>query len=113
MNYIFRTKAAMKEHNKKNWWIDRDIISEKRITADSVEKALEIYRERVKEENYVDISKNAIKNKSPMFVDTTDGAKQVGYVITAKADFENNEYKWSQQYIDLWIDILTIIETSF
>jgi len=47
MNYIFRTQATMKEYNNKKWWIDSGIISEKRINADSVEKALEIYRARV------------------------------------------------------------------
>lgn len=55
-----------------------------RINADSVENALEIYRERVEEKHFINISKNAIKNKSEMFVDTDNGAKQVGYVITVK-----------------------------
>lgn len=45
-----------------------------RINADSVENALEIYRERVEEMHYISISKNAIKNKSEMFVDTDNGA---------------------------------------
>ena len=48
-----------------------------RINADSVENALEIYRERVEEKHFINISKNAIKNKSEMFVDTDNGAKQV------------------------------------
>lgn len=47
MNYIFKTTATMKEYNNKKWWIDGDIISDMRINADSVENALEIYRERV------------------------------------------------------------------
>ena len=114
MNYIFRTQATMKEYNNKKWWIDSGIISEKRINADSVEKALEIYRERVADENYIDISRNAIKNKSEMFVDTPDGVKQVGYVITGKTEFEDRDnYKWSQQYIDLWVTILTVVDTVF
>lgn len=49
MNYIFKTTATMKEYNNKKWWIDGDIISDMRINADSVENALEIYRERVEE----------------------------------------------------------------
>ncbi len=114
MNYIFRTQATMKEYNNKKWWVDSDIISEKRINADSVKKALEIYRERVADENYIDISRNAIKNKSEMFVDTPCGVKQVGYVITGKTEFEDrNNYKWSQQYIDLWITVLTVVDTVF
>ena len=49
MNYIFKTTATMKEYNNKKWYIDGGIVSDMRIDADSVENALEIYRERVKE----------------------------------------------------------------
>ena len=61
MNYIFKTTATMKEYNNKKWYIDGGIVSDMRIEANSVENALEIYRERVKEKHYIDISKNAIK----------------------------------------------------
>lgn len=75
MNYIFKTTATMKEYNNKKWYIDGDIVSDMRINADSVENALEIYRERVEEKHYINISKNAIKNKSEMFVDLLNGAQ--------------------------------------
>ena len=115
MNYILRTQATMKEYNNKKWYIDSDIISEKRISADSVENALEIYREQVEEEHYISISKNAIKNKSEMLVDMPDGeAKQVGYVITGKTEFDKGDYTgYSTQYIDLWVTILTVVDTVF
>lgn len=49
-----------------------------------------------------------------MFVDTSDGTKQVGYVITGKSDFEDRDnYRWSTQYIDLWVKVLTVIDTEF
>ena len=49
-----------------------------------------------------------------MFVDTSDGTKQVGYVITGKSDFEDRDnYRWSTQYIDLWVTILTVVDTEF
>lgn len=51
MNYIFKTTATMKEYNNKKWYIDGGIVSDMRINADSVENALEIYRERVEEQN--------------------------------------------------------------
>ena len=73
MNYIFKTTATMKEYNNKKWYIDGGIVSDMRINADSVENALEIYRERVEEKYYINISKNAIKNKSEMFADLSDG----------------------------------------
>ena len=61
MNYIFKTTATMKEYNNKKWYIDGGIVSDMRINADSVENALEIYRERVEEKHCIIISKNAIK----------------------------------------------------
>ena len=115
MNYMFRTQATMKEYNDKKWYIDSDIVSPKRISADSVENALEIYREQVEEEHYIRISSNAIKNKSEMFIDMPDGdAKQVGYVITGKTEFDKGDYTgYSTQYIDLWVTILTVVDTVF
>ena len=115
MNYIFETTATMKEYNNKKWYIDGGIVSDMRINADSVENALEIYREQVEEKHYINISKNAIKNKSEMFVDLSDGSvKQVGYVITGKTEFDRGDYSgYSTQYIDLWITILTVVDTVF
>lgn len=115
MNYIFKTTATMKEYNNKKWYIDGGIVSDMRINADSVENALEIYRERVKEKHYISISKNAIKNKSEMFADLSDGSvKQVGYVITGKTEFDRGDYSgYSTQYIDLWITVLTVVDTVF
>lgn len=91
-NYIFKTTATMKPHNNKKWWIDSGIVREIHITAE-----------------------NAIKNKSEMYIDTATGeSKQVGYVITGKTDFEDRDnYKWSTQYIDLWVTILTVTDTEF
>lgn len=114
MDYIFKTRTTMKEYNNENWWIASDIISEKRITADSMEKALGIYRARVIDEHYIDISRNAIKNKAEMFADTPDGIKQVGYVITGKTEFDKGNHSGcSTQYIDLWVTILTVVNTEF
>ena len=115
MNYIFKTTATMKEYNNKKWYIDGGIVSDMRINADSVENALEIYRERVEEKHYISISQNAIKNKSEMFVDLSDGnVKQVGYVITGKTEFDRGDYSgYSTQYINLWVTILTVVDTVF
>lgn len=115
MNYIFKTTATMKEYNNKKWYIDGGIVSDMRIDADSVENALEIYRERVEEKYCIIISKNAIKNKSEMFVVlSNEGVKQVGYVITGKTEFDKGDYSgYSTQYIDLWITILIVVDTVF
>ena len=115
MNYIFKTTATMKEYNNKKWYIDGDIVSDMRINADSVENALKIYQERVEEKHGISISRNALKNKSDMFIDTPDGdIKQVGYVITGKTEFDKGDYTgYSTQYIDLWVTIITVVDTVF
>ena len=113
-NYIFKTTTTMKEYNNKKWWIDPDSIREMRIQAKNIEDALLKYKYMVFFDARIDISDNALKTKEPMYVDTQDGVKQVGYVITGKTYFENiDNYKWSQQYIDLWVTILTVVDTNF
>lgn len=112
--YIFKTAATMKPHNNKNWWIDRDIIPEKRIAADNVNQALAVFAELVEDNHYISISKTALKNKAEMYRDTVSGeAVQVGYVITGKTEFQRDTGAWSTQYIDLWVEILTISPTQF
>ena len=62
------------------------------------------------DKDYITISDTALKRKSPMCVDTAEGSKQVGYVITGQADFDNNGRGWVKQYIDLWV---TITQSAF
>lgn len=111
-NYIFRTVTTMKPYNNKKWWIDSGIVTEKRIEAETVTDALEQWRELVQDRHYINISDNAIKSKSEMYKDTDAGAVQVGYVITGKTEFENG-CKWVEQYIDLWVTVLTVVNTEF
>lgn len=114
-NFIFKTTATMKEYNNKKWWIDSDIIKEIRISAENINESLNQYREFVNDKFYIEISRNALKTKSAMYVDTKDGEpKQVGYVITGKTEFEDsNRRAWSTQYIDLWVTVLTVVDTDF
>lgn len=115
MNYIIKTKVTMKDYNCAKWSIDSGIVPEMRINADTVGRALSVYRERVNGHGIVSVSDNAIKNKTGMFVDMPDGSvKQVGYVITGKAEFDKGDYSGcSTQYIDLWVTILTVVDTAF
>lgn len=108
--YLFKTTATMKEYNNKKWWIDSGIIREITINAENIEKAIEQYREKVIERDYINISKNALKNKSPMYIDSTNGEPiQCGYVITASTEFDNDRRGWIKQYIDLWVTINIIV----
>ena len=112
--YIFKTNATMKDYNRQKWWIDGNIITEKHIQAENMTEALKTYQKAVKDKHCISISDNALKHKEPMYIDTEDGSKQVGFVITAKTDFQDDRSgKWTAQYIDLWVDILTVIDTEF
>lgn len=109
MTYIFETVVTMKEYNNKKWWIDSDIVTRKTIEADTIDAAIEQFRKLVKKEHYIFISDNAIKNKSPMYIDK----KQTGFVITGKSDFQTESGRWVSNYIDLWVCILTVVDTKF
>lgn len=112
--YIFKTTTTMKPYNNKKWWITDDLISEICIQANNVKEAIEMYRNTVEEKFYVSISDNAIKTKQPMYVDTTEGnTKQVGYVITGKTSFDDSYGRWVDQYIDIWVKIITVVDTEF
>lgn len=43
----------------------------------------------------------------------TGDAVQVGFVITGKTEFQRDNGEWVTQFIDLWVEILTITETKF
>ena len=113
MKFQFKTSTQMKPYNNKKWWIDSGIIREITIEAETIQKALEQYREAVHDKYYIDISDNAIKTKSPMYRDTKTGDPvQVGFVITASTDFDNDRRGWVKQFIDLWVDV-NIISNPF
>lgn len=104
MTFIFKTETTMKPYNGRKWWICSDCVSEVRIEAENITDALEQYREHADKAG-IEISKTAIKNRQKMY---RDGQGQIGYVITGKTIF-NNDYKgWVEQYIELWIEILTV-----
>ena len=113
--YRFETSATMKPHNCRKWWIDRDIVRPVKVEADNIETALQLWRERVQERDYIEISNNAIKTRTPMYIDhETAGAVQVGYVITGKMDFDKGDYTgYTSQYIDLWVNIQIVTIPAF
>lgn len=48
-----------------------------------------------------------------MYVDTKGGEKQIGFVITGRADFETESFRYVKQYVDLWVEIITVTDTEF
>lgn len=111
--YIFKTNATMKEYNRGKWWIDNDIIKEARIKAENITEALKLYVKHAAN-SYITITKNGLKNKSAMYIDTSAGAVQVGFVITGSTEFEKENYSgWTKQYIDLWVEVLEVTTPDF
>lgn len=104
--YVFETVATMKEYNYKKYWIDSDIVKRIAFTGENLKEAIEKYIDRVNEAGIVTISKNAMKNKSPMYIDVDGEAVQKGYVITAKTYIADRSENIScYQYCELWVEI--------
>lgn len=109
MLYRFETTATMKEYNRAKWWIDSGIVRPVEVEADDLKTALKEWQQAVIDRDYIEISNNAIRNKTPMYIDTADGPKQTGFVITGKTEFDRGDYNgFSTQYIDLWVSVRRI-----
>ena len=111
--YMFRTTATMKEYNSRQWYITPDFIRTKYIDAENMTEALSEYAWNVSSKDYIDISKTALRNKRPMYIDMPEGPRQVGYVITGKTEMQREDGTWSAQYIDLWISVDIITPADF
>lgn len=114
--YMFRTTATMKPYNSRQWYIDSRIIPTKYIEADNLREALSAYAEEASRRHYITISANALRTKSPMYIDGKTGheaPRQVGYVITGKTEMQREDGTWSTQYIDLWINVDIITPADF
>ena len=113
MKYFVRTQTTVKERDRGKGGMDNDLICPKAIEADGLPQLLEIYRQEVSD--VVDISDNALKNKSAMYVDLPNGEyKQVGYVITGKMYFEDRDINYSKEhYINVWIHIDELRDVDF
>ena len=112
--YMFRTTATMKPYNAKQWWIASDIIRTKYIEAENTREALKAYAEEVTKKDYITISANALRRKSPMYRDRPNGQpEQVGYVITGKTDFQRDNGSLTTQFIDLWVSVDKLESVDF
>lgn len=101
MRYFFKTYTTVKEHYNNSFWIDNRIIKDIAVESESLQKAIERYKEIVEKESYIFISKNAIKKKENIYRDNLKGeSQQVGYILTGKTEIENK-----MVYLDLWIEI--------
>ena len=104
MRFCLKTKTTMKPYANKKWWIDSGIVRPVYVDADSLDDALEIYRQNVRDFFGIEISEDAMQSKEAMYsnVHVTGESLQVGYVITGKKLFGDDE-GWTTQFVDLWV----------
>lgn len=108
--FIFKTTTTVK--NPK-YWILSDIISEFKIDTNDLTTAIEEFRNFAEKQD-ISITNNAIKCKSPMYIDTLNGTKQVGYTFNASTDiYDDDTQRFTKQRLALWVEILTVIPTVF
>ena len=108
MKFLFDVSTTMKVYNNKRYWIDKNIIPNMRIEASSISDAYEEFMNRVNNKTAVHISQNALRNPEPMYIDTQYGPIQVGVVFTGSTVLDD-----TKQYIDIWVEVLTIVDTEF
>lgn len=113
--YRLETTTTMKPYNNEKGYIDPQMVRPIEVQADSVTEALNLWRNIVQERDYIEISRNAMRTKSPMHQGYKDGrTEQVGYVITGKADFDKGDYTgYCSQYIELWVHIIVVTIPNF
>lgn len=113
--YRFETTTTMKPYNNEKWYIDAHMVRPIEVQADSVTEALNLWRNIVQERDYIEISRNAMRTKNPMYSEYKDKRpKQTGYVITGKTEFDKGDYTgYCSQYIDLWVRITIVITPNF
>lgn len=109
MRYLMKTRTRVKPADSGKWWIDSDYIKDKIIVADSPKEALDRYAEEENNDFRVSISKNAIAKREPMYINTVDGIKRVGWIVTGKTLFDKGDYSgYVDKYIDLCIEIVAL-----
>lgn len=102
--YLVTAKATMKDYYKGDFWIDENIVGSTRIEAGSTSEAFDLFIDKTREIGIVDISKNALKNKRPVYIDIM-GNVQIGWCITGSVLFENEYSKAKRKFVDLWVEI--------
>lgn len=108
MKYLFATMPIVTDEN---YYINENYIPDKYFSADTLADALNEYVKFVSDYD-ITITKNGLKHKSDMYIDTADGDKQSGYVIAART-FLDNGTKWVRKNLELWVDIKGIVDIEF
>lgn len=113
MKFIFKTSLRLKPNDWNKWWID-DYVKDITITSENLKSALEKYRTYLADKNYITLSNNTMKRLEPIYCDDENGDdKQIGYIFTGKTSFDTEKGYYIDKYINVWTEILTIVDTDF
>ena len=88
------------------FWIDEDIISRKRIYAETIAEACKKYAEEAAAAGG-EISKTQQKRPAKIYIDDKDGnAQQCGYLFKATTDIYDEERgKWTTCRAEIWATV--------
>lgn len=91
------------------FWIDEDIISRKRIYAETISEACEKYAEEAAFAG-VEISKTQQKRPEKIYIDDKDGnTHQCGYLFKAIKDiYDEERRKWTKCRAEIWVTIYEV-----
>ena len=107
--YRFDTTVTMKPYNAKKWWIDAGIVRPITVVAESMDEAIDAYAEKARQYG-IHISKNARKEKQPMYVDKGNEPQQIGFVFTGSSDFYTEyPHRAIKQYVEVWTTINMVV----
>ncbi len=100
--FLFNTVTT---ENKRDFYIDRNIVKDFRVRAKNLHEAKQRYFEFVHDSSYITISKTQRERANKMYIDTDKGAtKQVGFVFvgSTEIDFARTLKK---RFVLLWCTI--------
>ena len=91
------------------FWIDKDIISRKKIAAATLAEACEKYAKEADAAG-VEISKTQQKRPEKIYIDDKDGnAQQCGYLFKATTDIYDEERgKWTNCRAEIWATVYEV-----
>ena len=103
--YLFSTVTT---ENSSDFWIDGNIVSDFKVSANNLNEAKQKYFEFVENTAYITISKSQRIKANKMYIYTKDGKTiQTGFVFVGSTDIDFN-YQWKKRYASLWCTISEI-----
>lgn len=98
IEYWLKARVKLKERFYKKYWIDEKILGDSYIISNNVHGAFKQYIELHNGDIYSPVKFS--KRYTPIYRDTDEGIKQVGYCINGITDIEGKKIN-----VEVWIEI--------